>query len=296
MLATISQIADVDAVALATAEPHAVTVHILVVEPLARETLESFARHSFSRLEVLPGATVDVIVHGDADGTRRADVSSTHFLSLPLRGAGGALAVLARDPAVFADVSYSLVESIRPYLALVLDNARLYDRMRALSAHDSLTGMLNHRAIHERLAEEIERARRYKHPLSVVICDLDHFKRVNDGYGHMAGDAVLRHAAQVMRRHLRSTDAFGRYGGEEFLAVLPENDLEAGRHAAERLRSALAGHRVELPGDEVVAVTGSFGVAASDEVADPTTADALVALADTRLYEAKRAGRNRVRP
>jgi two-component system cell cycle response regulator len=296
VLAVISEIADVHALALATAEPDAMTVHVLVVDPLEHAVVGDFARRSLEGLSAQPGATIEVTVHGELDGSRWADVSRTSCLPLPLRDADGVLAVLPRDSRAFAQVSHELVEGVRAHLALVLDNTRLSQRLRELSTHDSLTRVLNHRAIHDRLAEEIERARRYKHPLAVVLCDLDHFKRINDTYGHLAGDAALRDAALVIRQHLRTSDAFGRYGGEEFLAVLPENDLEAGRHAAERLRAALAGHHIELGGGDSLVMTGSFGVAARSQVREPVTADALVSLADARLYDAKRAGRDCVRP
>jgi diguanylate cyclase (GGDEF)-like protein len=161
---------------------------------------------------------------------------------------------------------------------------------------DGLTRVLNHRAIHDRLAEELQRAQRYGHPLAVVLCDLDHFKRINDAHGHPAGDAVLLAAAQALRRCLRTADAFGRYGGEEFLAVLPESDLESGRQAGERLRRALAEQAIALPAGGSAVVTGSFGVASDSELLETATASVLISLADQRLYLAKEAGRNRVNP
>ncbi|HEV7784720.1 MAG TPA: GGDEF domain-containing protein, partial [Thermoanaerobaculia bacterium] len=143
---------------------------------------------------------------------------------------------------------------------------------------------------------ELERARRYRYPLSVVLCDLDHFKEVNDTFGHLAGDAVLREGAAVLRRGLRSTDILGRYGGEEFLAVLPQVDLESARLAAERLRVGLESARVRLPTGSELRITASFGVASRDDLPGLLTTDLLVSLADRRLYEAKAAGRNCVRP
>jgi diguanylate cyclase (GGDEF)-like protein len=172
----------------------------------------------------------------------------------------------------------------------------LSQRLHELSTLDGLTRQLNHRVIYDRLTEELERARRYKYPLSVVLCDFDHFKEINDTYGHLAGDAVLREGSAVLRRCLRSTDVLGRYGGEEFLAVLPQVDLDSARQAAERLRLGLEGHRVRLPAGGEVRITASFGVASRDELPAPLSSDLLVSLADRRLYEAKAAGRNRVNP
>jgi diguanylate cyclase (GGDEF)-like protein len=132
--------------------------------------------------------------------------------------------------------------------------------------------------------------------LSVVLCDFDHFKEINDTHGHLAGDAVLREGAAVLRKCLRSTDLLGRYGGEEFLAVLPQVDLGSARMAAERLRVGLEKNPVRLAGGIEVRVTASFGVADRDELAGAPSGDLLVSLADRRLYDAKAAGRNRVRP
>jgi diguanylate cyclase (GGDEF)-like protein len=213
-----------------------------------------------------------------------------------VRNATGVLAFLPRDPHEFAAATSQLLEGLTGHLALVLDNARLSQRLRELSTLDGLTRQLNHRAIYARLTEELERARRYHLPLSVVLCDFDHFKEINDTYGHLTGDAVLREGAAVLRRCLRNTDVLGRYGGEEFLALLPQVDLAAGQAAAERLRQGLESHPVRLAEGAEVRITASFGVAARDELGEAQSSDLLVSLADRRLYEAKAGGRNCVRP
>src|SRR5436305_5411692 len=200
---------------------------------------------------------------------------------------------MPREPHGFDAATEAMVEALTRHLALVLDNARLSQRLHELSTVDGLTRQLNHRVIYDRLSEELERARRYRYPLSVILCDLDHFKQVNDTYGHLAGDAVLREGAALLRRSLRATDLLGRYGDEEFLCVLPQVDLESGKQAAERLRQALELESLALPAGGELHITGSFGVAARSELPGPVSGDQLVALADRRLYEAKAAGRNR---
>ena len=239
---------------------------------------------------------------GPGSSAAAIDLDRTVFLPLAVRGARGVLAIHPRDPQQFAAAGSGLVGGLTGHLALVLDNARLAQRLRELSTHDGLTRQLNHRATYDRLFAELERARRYHHPLSVILCDFDDFKGVNDTHGHLGGDAVLREGAAELRRCLRASDILGRYGGEEFLAVLPEVDLDAGCQAAERLRSCIAQHVIQIPsqipGGEV-RVTASFGVAELSEVplhSTEETSDLLVSLADHRLYEAKAAGRNRVRP
>jgi diguanylate cyclase (GGDEF)-like protein len=242
-----------------------------------------------------PVRTLDLQVSGDT-GHRDADLDAAVWFPLSVRNALGLLALLPRDPQQFAAGTAPLVEGLAGHLSLVLDNARLSQRLREMSTLDGLTGQLNQRAIHDRLIQELERAGRYRHALTVILCDLDHFKLVNDTHGHLAGDTVLREGAGVLRRGLRTCDLLGRYGGEEFLAVLPQVDIDAGRLAAERLRRELEGFPVLLPSGERVRITASFGVASWDEHDGEVSSDFLVALADRRLYQAKAAGRNRVRP
>jgi diguanylate cyclase (GGDEF)-like protein len=233
---------------------------------------------------------------GGTTGTERVDLERMIWIPLSLRGAAGGLALLPRDLDQDRLASPERLAGFLPPLILVLDNARLSQRLHEMSTLDGLTRQLNHRAIYDRLTEELERGRRYRTPLSVILCDLDDFKEVNDTHGHLAGDLVLREAATVLRGCLRATDVLGRYGGEEFLAVLPQVDLAAARLAAERLRQGLEGHAVRLSSGATVRVSASFGVATWDELAPPASVDLLVSLADRRLYDAKAAGRNCVRP
>ena len=180
--------------------------------------------------------------------------------------------------------------------------AELERRLRAaqqealqLSLTDALTGTSNRRDLIERLPSEVERARRYKHPLSVVMCDIDHFKRINDTHGHPAGDAVLRAFAGFLRTDLRSgADWVARYGGEEFVIVLPETDLAGAITVAEKLRAGTAALRVPHGGVEIT-LTSSFGVASlRANWPDAGNPDALLAQADVCLYQSKQGGRNRV--
>ena len=156
---------------------------------------------------------------------------------------------------------------------------------------DALTGLSNRRAIMAELANRFQLAVRYGRPLAVVLCDLDRFKDVNDTYGHPAGDAVLRSFAEVVAQSFREPDLVGRIGGEEFLVLLPETELEGARVGAERLRRALEATPVDI-GDRLVQVTCSLGVASRRE--DDPEAGALVGRADAALYKAKAAGRNRI--
>jgi two-component system, cell cycle response regulator len=294
-LDTLSQVVDAQLLAVGVAEAGAAMAQILLqdaVHPAAVETLNDCLAQA---LYLSPGTPFDVRVGGER-GDLAVDLERAVWLSLALREATGVLVFLPRDPHEIGPSPAALVGAMTGHLALALDNARLSQRLHELSTLDDLTRQLNHRAIYDRLTEELERARRYRHPLSVVLCDLDHFKEVNDTHGHLAGDAVLREGAAALRRCLRATDVLGRYGGEEFLAVLPQTDLDAARLAAERLRQGLESLSVQLLAGSEVRITASFGVAARDELPAPQSGDLLVSLADRRLYEAKAAGRNRVRP
>ena len=294
-LETLSQVVDAQFLAVAVSEVDAGLIQILLLDPVRETDLEVLNDLLVRALHLPPGGPVEVRVSGER-GSTPLDLDKAVWMPLSVRNATGVLAFLPRDPHEFADAARSLVEGLTGHLALVLDNARLAQRLHELSTIDGLTRQLNHRVIYGRLTEELERARRYKYPLSVVLCDFDHFKEINDTYGHLAGDAVLREGAAVLRKCLRGTDLLGRYGGEEFLAVLPQVELGAACQAAERLRQGLEKHSVSLPGGGILRITASFGVADRDEISGSPSSDLLVSLADRRLYEAKAAGRNRVRP
>ena len=162
------------------------------------------------------------------------------------------------------------------------------------AAHDALTGLFNRRYFDRRLREETAHAKRHKRPFSVVMLDLDHFKLVNDTYGHEDGDRVLRHVAEVVQAMLREDDVPCRYGGEEFVLLLRGTTGMAARVVANRLRADLAAKPIALGAkDELRHVTFSAGVAAADE-RNHYASENIVARADAALYRAKRAGRNRV--
>jgi diguanylate cyclase (GGDEF)-like protein len=166
------------------------------------------------------------------------------------------------------------------------------EALRVQATHDSLTGLPNRGAILDVLQTELSRAARERRPVSVLMSDIDRFKSVNDTRGHQAGDDVLREAAQRMKAAVRGYDSVGRYGGEEFLIVLPGCDAEGARAQAERIRESFSSEPFHARG-ETVPVTCSFGVAWR-EVASPEDADALIREADVALYVAKGKGRNRV--
>ncbi len=171
------------------------------------------------------------------------------------------------------------------------------EEIRLLSITDSLTGCYNRCYLMERLRHEIKRARRYKHELSVVMCDIDHFKSVNDKYGHQVGDLVLKSFAACVCSSIRKdVDWVARYGGEEFLVVLPETGWKGAFALAERLRKAVARTGTQTPQGEIF-VTASFGVAGFDSTVpdDQVSLEQLINAADYSMYLAKQEGRNQVK-
>jgi diguanylate cyclase (GGDEF)-like protein len=176
---------------------------------------------------------------------------------------------------------------------LELQNGRIKTQRLLFNAamSDDLTGLWNRRMILNQLARELNRARHERQPLAVAMVDIDLFKSVNDTYGHLAGDTVLRDVALSLRSQLRSYDFIGRYGGEEFLALLPGCDSETSADIARRMCQTVAGHPVQI-GDVEVPVTVSIGLSTTAEIGfDP---DTLIAAADFGLYRAKAGGRNQV--
>ena len=184
-----------------------------------------------------------------------------------------------------------------------LANAALYEqaaidnqRLNRLANTDDQTGLFNHRYFYQRLEEEFKRADRYRSDLSLILLDIDHFKQVNDTYGHQQGDAVLRELAAVLHRTIRETDQLARYGGEEFAVLLPETNLAGAYQQAERLRRQVKAHYFEALSGKPLTI--SCGVAclpfSSEEFAAPRhRQDALISWADQALYTAKRGGRDR---
>ena len=170
---------------------------------------------------------------------------------------------------------------------------RAREALQFQAAHDSLTGLWSRSAILDQLAREIERARRERTVLSVVIGDLDHFKVINETYGQLFGDVVLRESARRLVGLMRGYDAAGRYGGEEFLLVMPGYDAAKNPARSHQLVEVLAARPFEWNGIEIK-VTCSFGVTVAQPWLDHTTIDDLIRRADKALYEAKRNGRNRV--
>jgi len=167
------------------------------------------------------------------------------------------------------------------------------NELKELASHDSLTGLLNRRAIMEGLPKEIQRMKRQDNVLCIGMCDIDHFKQINDTYGHLIGDEVLKEVTQRMAATLRDYDLLGRYGGEEFLVITPVDINKNGLMVYQRICDVVSSQPIKV-NDLAISVTISCGVAAYSAESDAQTITELVSRADKALYQAKNSGRNQV--
>jgi diguanylate cyclase (GGDEF)-like protein len=234
----------------------------------------------------------------DAGQVAEIEVSGSSALAAPLvatddKSVGGIVSV-ARGDRRFTPGERELFSYLTNQASMSVENVDLHETVQRQAVTDELTGLFNHRRFQEVITQEVERARRYHQEMGLIMLDIDNFKRVNDTYGHLQGDMVLREVARVLRQSSREIDEPARYGGEEMAVALPQTDLEGAFQFAERVRRRI--EALDLPlldGDGTLKVTASFGAASLAKSATGDGKDALVAAADAALYRAKRSGKNR---
>ena len=222
-------------------------------------------------------------------GGRRPDVRS--FLCVPLVSKGrniGVLLINHPEPNAFEPELLPTMRVLASYLAIAIENAGMFGLVKSLAEKDSLTLLYNHGAFHEKLAIELERANRYARPMAVIMMDLDHFKEINDRYGHATGDRVLALVAGALGAHLRKTDIAARYGGDEFAVILPETDLSSAAAIAERVAEGISNVRLDIGGESVISITASVGYASCSH--DASGRGEILNVADRLMYESKRRG------
>ncbi len=258
---------------------------------------EDEAERSHFGDEIFPDDELPLVLEGRIPDVNIlfADVFGVWVTGLaPIRDAEGQVvaAVVADLPAVEGPAGESLGSDARQSFASMLQTAAVrLSRAEIDAITDALTGLYNHRYLHERLSEELERAREQHSPLSLLFCDLDHFKDYNDRNGHSAGDAALREVAHIIEQSVRTIDIAARYGGEEFVVALVETGREDAVTVAERIRARLEKTDLQAGG---VHLTVSIGVATFPE--DAERREELLDKADWAMYLAKRQGRNRIVP
>ncbi|MBT9612330.1 MAG: diguanylate cyclase [Burkholderiales bacterium] len=269
---------------------------------------QGLSAHFIKNMSFSPGGLADEtftseshVVSNDRPETRHKlsklarDEGILGFICLPLISHTRRLGVLylyRHDRDTFLPEEVNLLTTFAHLAAGALENARLHAQTLSLATTDTLTSLLNRRALDERLHGEMQRSRRYGKSFSILMLDIDHFKKVNDSYGHPAGDAVLKQLAAILKKQARDVDSVARYGGEEFVIVAPELDGSSAQLVGERIRKAVAGTAFILPDGREIGVTVSIGIACFPRCAD--SAEAMIERADQALYLAKREGRNRV--
>lgn len=216
-------------------------------------------------------------------------------LTLPIGSASdayrGLIVIFADFPAYFEQVGIEAFSAFSQLATVALEQARLKMMLEKMASFDHTTGLLNRRAFTEVIQREYAQSKRARKPFSMLLMDLDRFKLLNDNYGHETGDRILRGVSEISRSALRSCDWMGRWGGEEFLAILPDADEKAAQAIAERLRESIDQFSIEFNGQNIK-TTMSIGIASYPQ--DGETPDFLIRAADAALYEAKKTGRNRV--
>ena len=205
----------------------------------------------------------------------------------------GALVIAGKAPRLFSASKVDMLGVLANQIVASLENARMYQAMEAMATTDALTGLKNRRVFQERLSELLRRAERHGGPVTLLLCDIDHFKRINDTYGHLVGDQVLRRVAQVVQAQVRTIDVAARYGGEEFVVILDSTDQAGGRLLAERIRQEV--QKLVLQSDKgAFGCTLSLGIATfpDDAAGAGSEPRLIIECADQALYAAKRNGRN----
>ena len=215
-----------------------------------------------------------------------------HWATFPMKSDGRTIGLMgaALPDGGFTEAQQKLFKNVASLLAQALSTATAFETMREASLVDPLTGCATRAEGSRRLEAELRRAQRSRTSLAVLMLDLDHFKSINDRFGHKTGDAALTAVGETLLTTLRASDVRCRWGGEEFLLVLPDANVERAQRAADKLRQRIASTPIGV-GDQVVSVTASIGLTLS--VGDETDAQSLITRADAAMYEAKRNGRNR---
>jgi two-component system, cell cycle response regulator len=304
LLADFKQAFALDQVTLVLVDPEDELRHMLIDADIDPETVLglSFVDDPQTLRQRLESGEVPFL--GRYDPTAHAALfpgtpAAASVAILPLaRGQflGGSLNLASLEEGRFdAEMATDFMQRLAAIVAICLENVANQERLRHLGMTDSLTGAYNRRYFDQRLIEEADRALRNGQPLACMMLDVDHFKQINDGFGHAAGDVVLREMTRHIKAQLRTSDVMARYGGEEFALLLTQTEFGAALAIAERIRQTVADARFAAAGGTVLAATLSIGVAMLSRSRHAGAAAAnLVAEADAALYRAKNSGRNRV--
>ena len=281
-------------------EPHISTESaqdclVVIYSPSSNQLGKRFSL-SDGHVKIGRGLENDVVLHSDSVSRRHAriEVRGGGYRVVDMHSTNGTYVndELVEDVRLARGDQIKVGDTILKFLSGADLESQYHETIYRLTIVDGLTGVHNKRYFVEQLDRELSRASRHGRPLTMVICDIDHFKSVNDEFGHLAGDHVLKEVAQLCKSRIRPDDVIARYGGEELAMILPETDLAGGVLIADELRRRIASSSFVFE-DEEIDVTVSCGVA---QLGPSWSSYDFVKAADDQLYEAKRSGRNRVCP
>lgn len=297
-----------DVVSLVLHDPEYEIRRVLEEEGVRLEEMEQLLfQHDLDSLDSVFGVSAEPRLgefrtrdHGFLFAQNTSGLRSVALLPLVRYGAliGSLNLGSAQETRYLAGAATDFLQRLATVVAICVENATNHERLKRVGLTDSLTGVNNRRFFDQRLLEEVGRAQRSHEPLTCLFMDVDHFKRVNDEYGHQTGDQVLRVVAGLIREQLRASDVLGRYGGEEFAALLVNASAEAAMEIAERIRAVIETYPFKTLEGGPLAATISIGVATlslhEDEGDMEVWANSLVERADQAVYTAKNQGRNQV--
>lgn len=268
---------------------------VVIYSPTTNQLGKRFSLHD-GPVRIGRGTENDVVLHSDSVSRRHALIE-THSDGYHISDMSSTNGTYVNDALIEGRQlrrgdQIKIGDTILKFLSGADLESQYHETIYRMTITDGLTGIHNKRYFVEQLERELSRASRHERPLAIVLCDIDHFKSVNDEYGHLAGDHVLKEVAHLAKERLRPDDVLARYGGEELAIILPETDLGGGVRIADELRTIIATATFVFE-DEEIDVTVSCGVAQLDPA---WSAHDFVRAADAQLYEAKRAGRDRVSP